>query len=60
MDLQVQFLSPDSSRAEIIGSLCAVNGEAKREMRVDSLGRPNERWADSHSFMNTLLDFLDE
>ncbi|HET6917800.1 MAG TPA: hypothetical protein VFH56_17065, partial [Acidimicrobiales bacterium] len=57
---EVQVLSASSSREELVAALTAVSAEAGRELQRDHLGRPNERWASLHSFLNTLLDFLDE
>ena len=56
----VQVLSAASHRGELVAALTAVSAEAGRELQRDHLGRPNERWASLHSFLNMLLDFLDE
>ena len=54
------FADEDTTREELIEALGHVNGEAKRELRYDNLGRPNERWADLHTWINELLDLLED
>lgn len=56
----IHILTEDSTRDELIEALGHVNGEAKRELRYDNLGRPNARWADLHAFINSLLDLLED
>lgn len=56
----IQILTEDSTRDELTEALGHVNAEAKRELRYDNLGRPNERWADLHAFINSLLDILED
>lgn len=41
----IHILTEDSTRDELTEALGHVNGEAKRELRYDNLGRPNARWA---------------
>lgn len=60
MTVEVQFLSPASDRAELVDALLRVCAAARREMKVDHLGRPNARWAHLHEFMNSILDLLDD
>lgn len=52
------ILDSDTSRADLIEAIGHVNGEAKRQLRYDNVGRPNARWADLHAFINSLLDLL--
>lgn len=54
------ILDSDTSRADLIEAIGHVNGEAKRQLRYDNVGRPNARWADLHAFLNSLLDLLGE
>lgn len=58
--MAIQILTGDSTRDELLEALGHVNNEAKREMRTDNIGRPNERWADLHAFLNSLLDLLED
>lgn len=55
---QVTVLSEDTDREQLVAALLQVNGEAKRCLRRDNLGRENPRWETLHAFMNTLLDWL--
>lgn len=58
--MAIQIITEDSTRDELIEALGHVNGEAKRELRYDNLGRPNQRWADLHAFIDTLLTLLED
>lgn len=60
MSVEVQFLSPQSPREQLVGALLMVNAEARRELARDNLNRPNERWAELHEFMDALLDLLED
>lgn len=60
MTVEVQFLSPQSSREQLLSALSLVNGEAKRELSRDHLNRPNERWAELHAFLDSLLMLLED
>lgn len=56
--LQIRVLNEHSDRDELVTALLAVNKEARRTLAKDSVGRSNQRWADQHSFMDTLLTML--
>lgn len=58
--MSVKILTEDSTQEELLEALGHVNREARRELRTDNLGRPNERWADLHAFINSLLDLLED
>lgn len=58
--MSVRILTEDSSREELLEALGHVSREAGRELRTDHLGQPNERWADLHAFINSLLDLLED
>lgn len=60
MTVEVQFLSPQSPREQLVGALLMLNAEARRELARDNLNRPNERWAELHGFMGALLDLLED
>lgn len=57
--LQIRVIGKDSDRDELVAALLAVNAEARRTLAKDSVGRPNERWAGQHAFMNMILGFLE-
>lgn len=56
--VDVQVLSPQSDRRELIDALLRVNAEARRCTARDNLGRVNARWSELHDFMNCLVSFI--
>ena len=56
----MQFLSPDSARAELVDALLRVNREAGAERRRGFAGVHGPRYAGLHGFINALLDLLDD
>lgn len=54
--MDITVLTGESTRTEIEEALGWCNTEAKRCLSRDEIGRPSERWAGMHAFLNHLLD----
>lgn len=48
-------VTPDSTRGDLLVCLGHLNDQAKRELRVDNLGRENKRWAKLHDDMEPIV-----
>ena len=48
-------VTPEATRADIAATLAELNGQAKRTLRRDALGRENEAWAALHWQINAAL-----
>lgn len=57
-ELEVTFLSPESSREELVNALLLVNAEAKAERRRGYAGVAGERYKNLHEFVNALITML--
>ena len=48
-------VTPDSTRGDLETCMAHLNAEAKRCLRYDRQGRPNQRWTDLHANLNAIL-----